>query len=70
MHQDERVLVAGEVQEVVGAPGEHDLVHGFAFWSNPAATWEKMVCQGQAKCWDYAGNLISDVIFVDGEISK
>ncbi len=29
-----------------------------------------MVCEGPARCWNYEGNLISDVIFVNGKISK
>lgn len=44
------------------------------WWGNgikkAESTWINMKCEGRAKVWDYKGNLVSNVIFQNGEIKK
>lgn len=44
------------------------------WWSNgnkrSESNWQNLRCEGRARGWDYNGNLISDVLFENGEIKK
>ena len=44
------------------------------WWSNgikkAESTWINLICEGRARVWDYKGNLLSDVVFQNGEIKK